>query len=362
MKEHDFLKYLRRNPVEIISELADFSHAVVVPAYDEIENIPTLLKSLSESSVRQTTAVIVVVNYPAGAEEKSSEELYEQLQNFRLPLPLKLFPIFAPALENGVGEARKIGFDTFCRSRNCFNADTSVMFSLDADCRVHTDYFDETLNVLYDDEAGCAVIGVAHRKPDDPVQAEAICVYEKYLLDYEENLSRCKSPYAYNAIGSGFAVKVRDYIRSGGMKLKKAGEDFYFLQSVAKCSKIVKTARALVYPSARISDRVPFGTGTAVRDIISGTMPRQVSSEAFSELKKVLEILETPGVLDSGEIFLSFLSKAAAEFFVENNFAAAWNRVLANQKLVDNKEKIRAFHLWFDALQTRRFLHRLSES
>ena len=83
MKEHDFLKYLRRNPVEIIPELADFSHAVVVPAYDEIENIPTLLKSLSESSVRQTTAVIVVVNYPAGAEEKSSKELYEQLRCFQ---------------------------------------------------------------------------------------------------------------------------------------------------------------------------------------------------------------------------------------------------------------------------------------
>ena len=96
MKEHDFLKYLRRNPVEIIPELADFSHAVVVPAYDEIENIPTLLKSLSESSVRQTTAVIVVVNYPAGAAEKSSEERMSSCKIFDCRCRLNYFRFLLP--------------------------------------------------------------------------------------------------------------------------------------------------------------------------------------------------------------------------------------------------------------------------
>lgn len=362
MKEHDFLKYLRRNPVNSIPELARYVHAVVIPAYDEEENIPVLLENLSCVEISEPTAVIVVVNYPAGAGGESSIRLYDKLLSCTLPPQFGLFPVFAPELENGVGEARKIGFDIFCHSRNSVNADTSVMFSLDADCLVHQEYFSETLKILVPEDAGCAVIRVSHRKPDDPELAAAMAVYEKYLLDYEENLSRCNSPYAYNAIGSGFAAKVKDYIRCGGMKLKKAGEDFYFLQSAAKCSKIVKTSKALVFPSARISERVPFGTGTAVRDIISGIMPRQVTLNAFAELKTVLDSIETPGILDSGDIFISGLSPQAAAFFQTNNFVPTWNRILANQKLDNDTDKRKAFHLWFDALQTRRFLHLLSES
>ena len=362
MKEHDFLKYLRRNPVNAFPELVHYIHAVVIPAYDEEENIPVLLESLSGANASEPVAVIVVVNYPAGAGVLSSRRLYEKLLSCKLPFPFGLFPVFAPELESGVGEARKIGFDIFCHSRNSVNADTSVMFSLDADCLVHKNYFSETLNILCPEDAGCAVIRVSHRKPAEHDLAAAMEIYEKYLMDYEENLARCNSPYAYNAIGSGFAVKVRDYIRCGGMKLKKAGEDFYFLQSAAKCSKIVKTLNALVFPSARISERVPFGTGTAVRDIISGIMPRQVTEEAFVELEAVLDAIEIPGVLDSGEIFISGLSPRAAVFFQANNFVPAWNRILDNQKLNNDSDKRKAFHLWFDALQTRRFLHLLSES
>ena len=362
MKEHDLLKYLKRNPGKVIPELAEFSHAVVIPAYDENETLPHLLENLSAVPVSEPTAVIVVVNYPSGADDNTSTELYEKLLNTELDGKIKLFPVFSPALKNGVGEARKIGFDIFCRSRNAENADSSVIFSLDADCLIHNDYFTETLELLSQNDCGCAAIRVAHRIPDDPVLAEAIELYEKYLFDYEENLAKCRSPYAYNAIGSGFAVKVRDYIRCGGMKLKKAGEDFCFMQSVAKCSKIAKTSKALVYPSGRISERVPFGTGTAVRDIMKGIMPRQVTRQAFDELKKVLEILDTPCILDDGENFLSALPEASAAFFRTNGFVQAWSSIISNQKPCGDKEKQDAFHLWFDALQTRRFLHQLSES
>lgn len=362
MKEHDFLKYLKRNPSEALAELAEFCHAVLIPAYDEEDNLPLLLESLASAEIPCPIAVVVAVNYPAGASADSSERLYSALQNVTLPSPLKLFTIFAPELVNGVGEARKLLFDTFCHSRTPENADTSVMFSLDADCLVHPQYFTETLETLSDGNAACAEVRVSHRKSGNPELDAAIAVYEKYLLDYERDLEKCGSPYAYNAIGSGFAVKVNCYIKCGGMKLKKAGEDFYFMQSAAKCSKIVKTDQALVYPSPRISERVPFGTGTAVRDIINGVMPRQVTDEAFDELKKVLDTVNIAGVLDSGEKFISSLSDISAEFFTANGFVQAWNRTLENQKLSSPAEKQRAFHIWFDALQTRRFLHHISGS
>ena len=362
MNTHDLLKYFKRNPGKEFPELAEFVHAVVIPAYDENETLPYLLENLSTIPTSVPIAVIVVVNYPVGAGERSSIELYEKLLNTDLSGDVGLFPVFSPALTNGVGEARKIGFDIFCRSRNAENADTSVIFSLDADCLVHNDYFTETLELLSSANYGCAAIRVAHRMPEDKELAKAVEVYEKYLFDYEENLARCHSPYAYNAIGSGFAVKVRDYIRCGGMKLKKAGEEFYFMQSIAKCSEIVKTSKALVYPSGRISERVPFGTGTAVRDIMVGVMPRQVTAEAFEELKKVMETLNTPGVLDRGENFICLLSAASADFFLKNGFIQTWERIMSNQKPVSDQDKQNAFHLWFDALQTRRFLHQISES
>lgn len=362
MKDHDFFKYLRRNPAKCVSELEKFSHAVLIPAYDEEENLPALLESLAAATVPYPIAVIVAVNYPSGASPNSSIRLFDMLKHCTLPEPLKLFTLFAQELENGVGEARKILFDVFCHSRTPDNADNSVMFSMDADCLIHKEYFTETLTALLSGDAGCAAIRVAHRKSGNPKLDSAIDIYEKYLLDYENNLEKCRSPYAYNAIGSGFAVKVDCYIRCGGMKLKKAGEDFYFMQSAAKCSKIVKTRNVLVYPSARISERVPFGTGTAVRDIINGIMPRQVSDRAFAELKKVIETININGSLDSGEHFVSLLSPEASSFFADNKFIISWNKTLANQKLHNNSDKQRAFHLWFDALQTRRFLHYISEN
>ena len=362
MKEHDFLKYLKRNPADVPPELCHFNHAVMIPAYDEEENLPKLLNSICCAVPPCPIAVMVAVNYPAGLSAESSKKLYDKLLNTVLPEPFKLFALFAPELVNGVGEARKILFDTFCHTRTPENADSSVMFSLDADCLIHPDYFIETLEQFSLNDAGCVAIKVAHQKSDDPALDRAIAIYEKYLLDYEDNLEKCNSPYAYNAIGSGFAVKVKDYIRCGGMKLKKAGEDFYFMQSVAKCSKIVKTGKALVFPSPRISERVPFGTGTAVRDIIDGVMPRQVSDAAFRELAKILSTIQTPGVLDSGENFISSLTAASADFFVSNGFVNAWNKTLSNQKPHTDTEKQKAFHLWFDALQTRRFLHFITES
>jgi hypothetical protein len=48
------------------------------------------------------------------------------------------------------------------------------------------------------------------------------------------------------------------------MNTKKAGEDFYFLNKIVRKPGFAEIHEALVYPAARISDRVPFGTGRAL--------------------------------------------------------------------------------------------------
>ena len=361
-KQCDIAKYLKRNEGEHLPELVAFDHAVVIPAYDEELSLPECLKSLGTADINDKTAVIVVVNNPAGTSAEINLNLLNDLKKRVLPEPLKLFTIHAPNLKHGVGEARKIGFDIFCRSRNQGNVADSILFSLDADCTVDRKYFSLVLTEMKNNPAaGCAVIAVRHAVAEDADVEQAIRIYEKYLNDYENQLADAGSPYSFNAIGSGFAARVSDYIRCGGMKMKTAGEDFYFIQDISKCSELVKIKTPLVYPSPRRSERVPFGTGPAVRDIIAGKMPREVSKEAFSSLKLLLDIVKTPKNLCDADKFIALLPSDIAEFFISNSFAESWNKIIKNQKISGQPELEKAFNLWFDALQTRRFLHYMSE-
>ena len=45
------------------------------------------------------------------------------------------------------------------------------------------------------------------------------------------------------------------------MNTKKATEDFYFLQAIAKYTKVHKIKDCLVHPSSRNENRVYLGTG-----------------------------------------------------------------------------------------------------
>ena len=362
MKAHDFGKYLKRNPGEDACGLEAFVCAVIIPAYREEKSLVLALESLFCADVSHPVAIIVVVNHPCGSDATESLRLLEKLKGMKVPENFHLRTVYSPDLTNGVGQARKIGFDLFCRSRTPENADTSVMFSLDADCLVDKRYFTAVLSAFETvGEVGGVVVPVKHQKSDDPDVERAIRSYEDYLASYERDLEWAGSPYAFQTIGSGFAVRVSDYIRCGGMKQKNAGEDFYFIQELVKCSVVVKVPDTLVFPSPRLSDRVPFGTGTAVEGIISGKPPREVTRAAVEVLKTVLDTAKEPDGLADAEAFLAKLPAEAAGFFKENNFAAVWQRTCINQKLKDDSSRQKAFNLWFDGLQTRRFLHSLSE-
>jgi hypothetical protein len=81
---------------------------------------------------------------------------------------------------------------------------------------------------------------------------------------YAINLLRIGNPYAFSALGSAIACKVSAYRTIGGLTPHKSGEDFYFLQKLRKYGPIVIDHPQKVYPAARFSDRVFFGTGPAM--------------------------------------------------------------------------------------------------
>ena len=124
-------------------------------------------------------------------------------------------------------------------------------------------YFDTT-------RAQAAVVGFSHLESNNKKEAEAIRQYEKYLLITAEKMRGAGSPYGYVAMGSTIVCTVGAYCAVGGMPRKKATEDFYFLQELAKYCGVHTIPQILVQPSSRQISRVYLGTGFRMEQIQKG--------------------------------------------------------------------------------------------
>ena len=349
MTVRDTEKYRRRNPAQTLPGLERFRKCVVIPCYNENEALGETLKSLKESLLEsgEEIAVLAVVNFPRGADSQLSLELCRALEKGEFDYPY-LFYLYAPELKGGVGEARKIGMDTFLQSLPPENVPGALIFSMDGDTLVSREYFKEVGAFFKNSTSGGVSIALRHRKADDEAQEKAIRRYEAYLDRYVSMLKQCNSPYAFHTVGSAFAVTGEAYVKCGGMKVRLAGEDFYFLQEVAKTSGVGTIEKCLVFPSPRISERTLFGTGQAVRDLIAGKELSEVSDRAFERLKKVLEAVELEKVdTDIPEL-------PEREFFESERFFKVWPGIRRN---TPRRKLCAAFHIWFDGLKTLRFLH-----
>ena len=325
MKAFDVEKYLRRNPPPALPPAAaGYRHAAVIPVYNELHDFAAMEHSLRAAlaSSPEPVAVIAVVNYPAGSSSAESEELLRLIGDGVFP---GVIPLYLPEFTGGVGGARKAGMDAFIALVPPEEMEHRVLFSLDADTLVSPDYFADVLPEAL--RGGAVSIGFSHRPAADAAHQRAIDRYEAYLRRYVEKLRQAGSPYAFFTVGSAFAVRCDAYLRAGGMKVRHAGEDFYFLQEAAKSSSVRSLEKTLVFPSPRISFRVPFGTGQAVASLLRGEELPEIPDPAFSVLAMVLAAArdELPGGV---ERFLRRLPAAAAEFFLKEGFPDVWRGIL----------------------------------
>ncbi len=350
------------------TECSAFRMAVVIPALAERQSLPETLGALAENAgdCLDRTLVVVVVNQRENASvqiQQNNRETLLWLAASPFPrLNLAVVDAVSPGLElppgDGVGLARKIGFDLSLERLDW--AQEPVLISLDADTLVDDHYLVAVEDHFRQSRRGGAVIPFRHRSPREARLEEAVRHYELYLRSYLYGLTLAGSPYAYHTIGSAFCCQARAYVAAGGMVRRLAAEDFYFLQRLAKTSGVDLLRGTVVAPAARLSERVPIGTGpTLRRHVQENCLTYQfVGQPEFSVLKEWLAIIRRHGDLSGQE--LMFLAEECfgplADFLRELDFISVWEKLRKNYASPEQRQA--GFHVWFDALRTRQLLTR----
>lgn len=364
-----------------------FNNIIIVPAIQEHENIIHLIKSIlsSNRTYFNETLLLFVINNPENISHKIKKENQKTIEFlrkiiakgeneisdeiFKANLNIGLVDASSrgyelPDKDAGVGLARKIGMDLALRVFDYNNNWKKILISLDADCTIEKNYLTEIVEAFNEQKINAATVYYEHPLPENTNQRKAIIMYELYLRYYVIGLRYAKSPYAYHTIGSTIVCDAEYYCKAGGMNKRKAGEDFYFLEKLAKLTPIYKINTTTVYPSARSSQRVPFGTGQSILRFLDESQEELLvyNPLCFDILKDWLELFYEETIRDKN-YYLKEAKKIhikLKEFLDANNFAEAWKSILKNSKTEEQIKKQKSY--WFDAFRTLKLIHYLRDN
>jgi hypothetical protein len=265
--------------------------------------------------------------------------------------------------EGGVGLARKIGMDTALQVFDYSIPGKKIIISLDADCVVESNYLNEIIRSFNKHNYSAANVYFEHNTSEDGLNGLGIISYEIFLRHYVAGLMLAKSPYAFHTVGSTVVCDHEAYIKVGGMNTKKAAEDFYFLQKLAKHYTINRIGSTKVRPSARESWRVPFGTGRTMNDISSYKKNILLNdADVYIILKDWLELLNSDLSLNSSLILkeAKIIHPELYNFLESRGFSKDWKKILENSKSVKQLNYQRKN--WFDAFETLKLIHHLRDT
>lgn len=245
---------------------------VALPAMDEAHYLPAFIECIRNQSF-QNFSLAVCVNQPENwweMEDKFSicQNNKDSIEYLKTINDLDIHIIDKSSKgdgwkgkKHGVGWARKVVMD-YCAAKA---EDSDIILCLDADTTFRPDYFDSIIQTFKQNPKAVALSNpYYHLLTGDETKDRAILHYEIYMRYFVLNMYRIESPYSFTAVGSAIALPVSAYRSIGGITPHKSGEDFYFLQRLRKFGEIVRWNKEKVYPAARYSDRVGFGTGPAM--------------------------------------------------------------------------------------------------
>lgn len=270
----------------------------------------------------------------------------------------------------GVGLARRIGVDVAFALHEAEGIVSPWLSCTDGDARLPAEHFRglEQLEPLAPDGTRRVALTLPfwHVASGDPAVDVATFGYELSLRYYTLGLASVGSPYAYESMGSSLGVHADAYAEVRGFPRLKAGEDFYLLDKLAKVGAVHRPAREPIQLLARVSDRVPFGTGARVGALVRGEEELRVYHPRVFELLGVVltalryalsagrveALVDALGsALDAGTVgaVSSVLEELGAFEALQGALGGSPDRVVRERRLLT----------WFDALRTLRFIHLL---
>ena len=344
---------------------------VVIPACNEPELLKTINSLAACTPSSQDVEVIVVLNQSeislpeVGLQNKLTDHELKKWKRQNTKAFFKLFVLMPPAFRKkhaGAGLARKTGMDEAVRRFAATGNEEGVIISLDADTLVDTSYFVEIeKHFLFNNRGEGASIRFKHRIAElgNERHREGMQLYETYLHYYKNALAFTGFPNAIYTIGSAFAVRAFAYVKQGGMNKRQAGEDFYFLHKLAQLGEIGEINTTCVHPSARISDRVPFGTGPVLQKWMQGNENLKLTYclQSFIDLKKLFDLLPTIHETHVAEVetLLEQLSAPLVLFLKDDEFEKALLEIRSNVSGLESFKK--RFFLYFNAFKVLKFLN-----
>jgi len=333
---------------------------VAIPAMDELDYLPATLDALSRQEVKHPFEIYICVNQPDDywnnpAKESiclHNQQLLEYLNHYAF-LTLHILDYASrgrgwQGKKHGVGFARKTLFEKILQ--DCDPND--IIVSLDADTHV-TPLYLSSLAENFEAHPDMTAIAVPyyHELGALEEQNRAMLRYELYMRNYAINLLKINSPYGFTALGSAIAMRANALRKIGNITPLQSGEDFYLVQKFCKMGGLSLFNMESVYPAARYSDRVPFGTGPAMLQGTQGVWDsypiyHHHFFEPIREAYLHLQDLYENRISSTDNDFLHFLQKGAERDI--------WSDI--RQNVSDYDHFVKAFHQKADGLRILQYL------
>ncbi len=245
---------------------------ITVPLMDEEQNILPLVNCLKSQS-NQNFKVIFCVNQPeVWWDDNNKKGICEanlrtiktlnEITDFELQIIDRCSPGHGWVGKHfGVGWARKIAMDEASNQAE----EKDMIVSMDGDSHYNINFL-ACVEASFVANPNIKAVSVPyfHKLTGSKAEDMAILRYEIYMRYYALNMLRINNPYAFTALGSAIACSINAYRAIRGITPHKSGEDFYFIQKLRKYGQILIYLDETVFPAARFSDRVFFGTGPAM--------------------------------------------------------------------------------------------------
>ena len=372
-----------------------YRHVLVIPAYDEPAGC---IERVLPSDI-QNTLVIVVVNAAVDSDRPSIIRTQQLLDSFVVsqgdgrsaspimkPLTIMAYTADTTLLiidcctdgrqlpaKQGVGLARKIGGDVALACMSQGLVTTPWIHYTDADVVLPGGYFEAiaTADAMdasnYGEAMASDTIAVALYPFTHRPRHESILLYELSLRYYVMQLAEARSPYAFHTIGSLLCINAYHYASVRGFPKRKAAEDFYMLNKLAKTGAVLRLQSPVVELDSRASHRVPFGTGAMMTRLAGAEDLCFYHPAIFGHLRDWLDCIDA---LWGDRVSVT---TDLPQWFAQSPWQnACWIPLLLEMGLAKTVSQahrqstdIQHFHFflwtWFDAFRTLKFVHYLRD-